>query len=69
VLDLRGIASFTDYFVIASGTNVRQVQAIADEVVHQLKHQGTRAARVEGYQKAEMGFGGLWRLHSARVRT
>lgn len=53
VLDLRGIASFTDYFVIASGTNVRQVQAIADEVVDQLKHQGTRAARVEGYQKAE----------------
>lgn len=53
VLDLRGIASFTDYFLIASGTNVRQVQAIADEVVDQLKHQGTRAARVEGYQKAE----------------
>ena len=53
VLDLRGIASFTDYFVIASGTNVRQVQAIADEVVDQLKLQGTRAARVEGYQKAE----------------
>ena len=53
VLDLRDIASFTDYFVIASGTNVRQVQAIADEVVDQLKHQGTRAARVEGYQKAE----------------
>src|SRR6267143_3276165 len=53
VLDLRGLASFTDYFVIASGTNVRQVQAIADEAVDQLKHQGTRAARVEGYQKAE----------------
>jgi ribosome-associated protein len=53
VLDLSGIASFTDYFVITSGTNVRQVQAIADEVVDQLKKQGTRAARVEGYQKAE----------------
>lgn len=53
VLDLRDIASFTDYFVIASGTNVRQVQAIADEVGDQLKKQGTRAARVEGYQKAE----------------
>ena len=51
VLDLSGIASFTDYFVITSGTNVRQVQAIADEVVDQLKKQGTRAARVEGYQK------------------
>lgn len=53
VLDLRDIASFTDYFVIATGTNRRQVQAISDEVVEQLKHSGTRAARVEGYQTAE----------------
>src|ERR687886_769743 len=53
VLDLRDVASFTDYFIITSGTNVRQVQAIADEVVEQLKKQGTRAARVEGYNTAE----------------
>jgi ribosome-associated protein len=53
VLDLREIASFTDFFVIATGTNKRQVQAISDEVVEQLKHSGTRAARVEGYQTAE----------------
>jgi ribosome-associated protein len=53
VLDLRGIASFTDFFVIASGTNRRQVQAVSDEVVEQLKRRGTRAARVEGYQTAE----------------
>jgi ribosome-associated protein len=53
VLDLRDIASFTDFFVIASGTNKRQVQAISDEVVEQLKRHGTRAARVEGYQTAE----------------
>ena len=53
VLDLREIASFTDYFIIASGTNVRQVQAVADEVVEKLKKQGTRAARVEGYKTAE----------------
>jgi ribosome-associated protein len=53
VLDLREIASFTDYFIIASGTNVRQVQAIADEVSEQLKKQGTRAARIEGYKTAE----------------
>ncbi len=53
VLDLREIASFTDYFLIASGTNQRQVQAIADEVVEQLKKDGTRAARVEGYNTAE----------------
>lgn len=53
VLDLREIASFTDYFLITSGTNQRQVQAIADEVVEQLKKEGTRAARVEGYKTAE----------------
>jgi ribosome-associated protein len=53
VLDLREVANFTDYFIITSGANTRQVQAIADEVVEQLKKQGTRAARVEGYNTAE----------------
>jgi ribosome-associated protein len=53
VLDLRGIASFTDFFVITTGTNRRQCQAISDEVVEQLKRSGTRAARVEGFQNAE----------------
>jgi len=53
VLDLRPIASFTDYFLITSGTNPRQVQAIADAVVEELKKEGTRAARVEGYKTAE----------------
>jgi ribosome-associated protein len=53
LLDLRAIASFTDYFLITSGTNPRQVQAIADEIVEQLKKHGTRAARVEGYSTAE----------------
>ncbi|MDQ3755675.1 MAG: ribosome silencing factor [Acidobacteriota bacterium] len=52
-LDLRPLASFTDYFVIASGTNTRQVQAIADEIVERLKKDGTRAGRVEGYKTAE----------------
>ena len=54
VLDLREVASFTDYFVIASGTNVRQVQAVADEVQEQLrKHLRVKPARVEGYNSAE----------------
>jgi ribosome-associated protein len=53
VLDLHEIASFTDYFLIASGANTRQVQAIADEMVERLKKEGTRAARVEGYTAAE----------------
>ena len=53
VLDLREIASFTDYFIITSGTNERQVQAISDDVVETLKKAGTPAARVEGYKSAE----------------
>ncbi len=53
VLDLRDIASFTDYFVITSGANERQVQAISDEVFEALKKAGTPAARVEGYKTAE----------------
>jgi ribosome-associated protein len=53
-LDLRSIASFTDYFVIASGSNQRQVQAVADEINDQLKKQlGSRPVRVEGYNSAE----------------
>jgi ribosome-associated protein len=53
VLDLRDIASFTDYFVIFSGANERQVQAISDAVYEQLKKAGEPAARVEGYNTAE----------------
>jgi ribosome-associated protein len=52
-LDLREIASFTDYFVITSGTNERQVQAISDEIVESLKKAGTPVTRVEGYKTAE----------------
>jgi ribosome-associated protein len=53
VLDLREIASFTDFFVITSGANERQVQAISDEVYDTLKKAGSTAARVEGYKTAE----------------
>src|SRR5215510_663012 len=53
ILDLRGIASFTDFFVILTGANRRQVQAISDEIVEQLKRHGSPASRVEGYQNAE----------------
>src|SRR5919112_1633314 len=54
VLDLREVASFTDFFLIASGTNVRQVQAIADAVQEHLrKDLGVKPTRVEGYNSAE----------------
>lgn len=54
VLDLREIASFTEFFVITGGTNQRQVQAIADEIQEQLKKQlNSRPIRIEGYNTAE----------------
>ena len=53
-LDLRDIASFTEFFIIASGTNQRQCQAIADEINEQLKKQlQRRPVRIEGYSSAE----------------
>jgi ribosome-associated protein len=53
VLDLREIASFTDYFVIVSGANERQVQALSDAIYETLKKAGEPAVRVEGYKTAE----------------
>ncbi len=53
-LDLRNIASFTEFFIIATGANQRQVQAIADEINEQLKKQlQRRPVRIEGYSSAE----------------
>lgn len=49
----KGSGAFTDYFVLCSGTNPRQVQAIADEVELRLKATGLRPAHVEGYKQAE----------------
>jgi len=49
----KGSGAFTDYFVLCSGTNPRQVQAIADEVELRLKNAGLRPAHVEGYKQAE----------------
>lgn len=53
-IDLREIASFTEFFIIASGANQRQVQAIADEINEQLKAQlNSRVIRIEGYNAGE----------------
>jgi ribosome-associated protein len=49
----KGSGVFTDYFVLCSGTNPRQVQAIADEVELRLKNMGLRPTHVEGYRQAE----------------
>ncbi|MEZ5402043.1 MAG: ribosome silencing factor [Bryobacteraceae bacterium] len=53
VLDLRPVTSFADFFVIASGSNQRQVQAIADAVSRAMNEAGDPANSVEGYDNAE----------------
>jgi ribosome-associated protein len=54
VLDLTGITSFADFFVICTGSNQRQIQAIGDEVALQLKRQaGELPISLEGYDQAE----------------
>ena len=53
VLDLRKAAGFTDYFVICSGANPRQIRAIADGVREALAGDGVKPAHVEGYDRSE----------------
>ncbi len=56
VLHLQPVSDFTDYFLLCSGTNERQVQAIADAVQEKLRAEGVRPLHVEGYAR------GLWVL-------
>ena len=53
VLDLRGTPAFTDFFVLCSGLNQRQVKAIADAVEETLRAAKVRPAHVEGYDRAD----------------
>src|SRR5262249_22952401 len=51
----RNSGAFTDYFVVCSGTNPRQIQAIVDDVQKQLGEAGQRPNSVERYNQAEWG--------------
>jgi ribosome-associated protein len=53
VLNLKGICSFTDYFLICSGTSTRHNQAICDAISKQLEERGVTPAHIEGYAQAE----------------
>ena len=53
MLDLREVTSFADFFVICSGANPKQIQAISEEIGQQLAHQGEYPVSVEGYGNAE----------------
>ena len=52
-LDLRAADAFTDFFILCTGHNRRQVQAIADGVEMALKAKKVRPTHVEGYDKGE----------------
>ena len=53
VLDLRQADAFTDFFIMATGQNRRQVQAIADAVEAALRTKKQRPTHVEGYASGE----------------
>jgi ribosome-associated protein len=49
VLDLKGLTSVTDFFVVATATSELHVRAVADHIQSTLEEQGLRAHHVEGY--------------------
>ena len=52
VINIEKISSLADYFIIASGSNRNQVQAMADNVEEALEKEGIRPKSIEGYQTA-----------------
>ena len=48
LLDINGISDFTDYFVICSGTSERMLEALADDVIRQMRNHNQIRGRVEG---------------------
>lgn len=52
VIDISNVSVMADYFIIASGTNRNQVQAMADSVEEKLREAGIHPRQIEGYQTA-----------------
>lgn len=62
ILDISKVSVIADYFIIAHGNNINQVQSICDEVEQRLGRLGVHAKQVEGYEKANwilMDFGDI----------
>lgn len=49
VLDLRGLASFTDFFLLATGSSSRQLRTIAEAIEQELAKKGVKPDHIEGY--------------------
>jgi ribosome-associated protein len=56
VLDVKGISSFTDYFVIMSGRSTRHVQGLAEAIEKEMRAKRVNTANAEGLQE------GMWVL-------
>lgn len=53
ILDISEISEITDYFVICSGSNQNQVQAISDNVEEELAKKDIKGKKIEGFKNAE----------------
>lgn len=56
VLDLRGLSTATDFFIVGTGTSDTHVKSVAEHVIEELKKSGVRPSHVEGIR------GGRWVL-------
>lgn len=66
VLDINAISDFTEHFLICSGSNERQVQAIAESVIKTLRDEGLRPLHVEGQRHGRwilLDYGGDMVIH------
>jgi len=52
ILDVRGLSSFTDYFVIMSGRSTRHVQGLAEAIEAELRSKRVNTSKAEGLQEA-----------------
>ena len=62
VIDISEISILADYFIIANGSNSRQIQAFADEIEQKLAQEGCHLKQAEGYDSANwilLDFGDL----------
>lgn len=53
ILDVAGVTDFTQYFIIASGTSDRQVQAISDSIQEKMKEHKVLPVGIEGYNEGK----------------
>lgn len=56
ILDVRGISSFTDYFVIMNGRSTRHVQGLAETIEQEMRSKRVNTSHAEGIQE------GMWVL-------